>query len=152
MIRTSMVRQNPQWYTDHTKWRNKLRTYRKFKNIYKHEPYLDCIKDSKTRSNFCRFRVSSHNLHIETGRHARVDISKRICKKCPLNEIEDEKHALMICPMYQNIRTTVFNDIAITNSNFPNLDMEGKFIWLLSNEDNHIIIQLSKLINTILGV
>ena len=130
--------------------RNKLRTYRKYKNIYKREPYLDCIKNYKTRSNFCRFRISAHNLHIETGRHTRVDVNERICKKCVLNEIEDEKHALMICPKYQNIRETVFNEIASTNSNFQNLDMEGKFVWLLSNEDNHTIAQISKVINIII--
>ena len=56
----------------------------------------------------------------------------------------------MICPKYQNIRETVFNEIASTNSNFQNLDMEGKFVWLLSNEDNHTIAQISKVINIII--
>ena len=130
--------------------RNKLRTFRKFKNIYKQETYLDYIKDYRTRSNFCRFRVSAHNLLIETGRHARIDLNKRICKRCSLNEIQDEKHALMICPAYQSTRDIIISDIEATYKNFANLDLEARFVWLLSNEDIHIIAKLSKLINTIL--
>jgi len=56
----------------------------------------------------------------------------------------------MKCPSYLNILETFFRDIETTNSNFINLDSEAKFIWLLSNEDTHIITQLSKFINTII--
>ena len=39
-----------------------------------------------------RFRISSHNLRIETGRHEKPKIPSedRTCLKCNLNEVEDE--------------------------------------------------------------
>ena len=128
---------------------NKLRTLRKFKTVFKYEKYLDYIKDFKSRSNFCKFRISSHNLMIEIGRHSNIPVSDRICKKCELNEVEDEKHALMICPKHTEIRNNVFDIIDAENKNFKALDTESKFIWLLSNEDKQVITNLVKLINKI---
>ena len=61
--------------------RNKLRTYRNFKNLFMQEAYLDILKDFRTRSNFCKFRISAHNLHIETGRHTNTKLENRLCKK-----------------------------------------------------------------------
>jgi len=60
--------------------RNKLRTYRTFKNIFKQEPYLDTILDFRMRSNYCKFRSIAHKLLIEIGRHSNIDLNKRICK------------------------------------------------------------------------
>ena len=132
--------------------RNKLRSYRQFKNIYKKEKYLDCIMDFKTRSNFCRFRISSHNLMIEVGRHTNVDAIDRICKNCDANEIEDEKHALMRCSKHEQQRNSIFKSITELNKNFKSLDTESKFVWLLSNEDKQVILLVAKLINNILNL
>ena len=65
--------------------RNKLRTYRTFKYIFKQERYLDIISDFRIRSNYCKFRSSAHNLLIEIGRHSNIDLNKRICNKCEKN-------------------------------------------------------------------
>jgi len=50
---------------------NKLRTFRTFKNDIKRELYLTEIKDTITRKNITKLRISAHNLHIETGHHVR---------------------------------------------------------------------------------
>ena len=71
-------------------------------------------------------------------------------QKCSLNEIEDEKHALMICPAYDDSRKCIFDKIGQQNNNFINMSIENKFVWLLSNEDTFLIHQLSKLINEIM--
>ena len=134
------------------KERNKLRSYRQFKNIYKREEYLDYIQDFRTRSNFCRFRLSSHNLMIEIGRHSNIDANNRICKKCDSGEVEDEKHALMICAKHNEQRNSAFKDIGALNKKNAFLDKESKFIWLLSNEDKQVIMILAKLINSILNL
>ena len=52
---------------------NKLRTYKLFKQSIHTENYLLTVKNRKLRTNICRFRVSSHNLPIETGRHRRPE-------------------------------------------------------------------------------
>ena len=49
----------------------KLRCYKLFKVEYGMEPYLIHIKDSKYSTALTRLRLSSHNLAIETGRHAK---------------------------------------------------------------------------------
>ena len=47
----------------------KLRTYKTFKTTYCLEPYLALNLPNQTGNNIVRFRVSSYNLKIETGRH-----------------------------------------------------------------------------------
>ena len=61
---TKSVNSDP--YTNH----NKLRTYSSFKASFTREPYLDIVRNRNQRCFLTRLRVSSHNLRIETGRHA----------------------------------------------------------------------------------
>ena len=77
----------------------KLRTYKLFKTSYCIEPYLTSNLPKKTYTNSAWFRVSSHNLKIETGQHdkPKTPIEERKCDKCNSNEIEDELHCLIIC-------------------------------------------------------
>ena len=67
---------------------NKLRTNSKFKTIFKQEEYLN-IKDFKMRSILTRFRISAHNLEIETGRYTspKTPLENRLCMHCKLKEI-----------------------------------------------------------------
>ena len=46
--------------------KNKLRTYRKFKSIFKLEPYL-LFGTKQQRKLLTKFRISAHNLNIEKG-------------------------------------------------------------------------------------
>ena len=54
-----------------------------------------------------KFKLSSHQIRIETGRYGnnRVERSLRICKCCDKNEIEDVYHFLLVCPAYFDLRT-----------------------------------------------
>ena len=52
-----------------------------------------------------RFRISAHSLAIETGRHHRKARRERKCIYCNMNVIESEYHFLLICPLYNDIRT-----------------------------------------------
>ena len=76
---------------------NKLRTYRQFKLEFCYEPYLDIVRVQLHQRAITRFRVSAHNLHVETGRHHRprpTPVEDRICMYCNdnMNEkvVEDE--------------------------------------------------------------
>ena len=48
---------------------SKLRTYSKIKTKIGYEKYLTQIQNTNTRISFTKFRLSSHHLMIETGRH-----------------------------------------------------------------------------------
>ena len=53
------------------------------------------------RRNITKLRISFHKLEIEVSRYTsktkreKTDSDKRLCKKCALGEVEDEKHAIM---------------------------------------------------------
>ena len=50
-----------------------------------------------------KMRLSSHNLAIEQGRYYNVNRNKRNCKFC-IDDMEDEMHFILLCPMYTNLR------------------------------------------------
>ena len=70
---------------------------------------------------------------------------ERICKWC-WKEVQDEIHFLLKCEALQNVRTPFIDLINNNNYNFKHLDIREQFIWLMSNEDNFIINQLSDMI------
>jgi hypothetical protein len=54
-----------------------------------------------------------HSLNIETGRYNSTPHEQRLCKFCP-SSVEGEKHFILHCPKYQNIRNsynTLFQSI-----------------------------------------
>ena len=53
------------------------------------------------RSEMAKLRISAHSLRIESDRVKKLELSKRICLHCDLDEIEDETHFLLKCPLYQ---------------------------------------------------
>jgi hypothetical protein len=61
----------------------KLRTFCTFKSDLYLEPYLMEVRDHKLRKVISRFRLSSHSLEIEKGRHCRPKIpaSERKCNQ-----------------------------------------------------------------------
>ena len=58
----------------------------------------------KFRIVLTRWRLSSIDINIE-GRHQNIPRHERLCNYCTLNEIEDERHVIFICPLYNNLRT-----------------------------------------------
>ena len=82
----------------------KLVTYCKFKTSFCFEEYLNKLHNNDLRQLLARFRLSSHNLEIETGTYNRIDRDSRYCKLCNQNRIENEYHFLLCCPRYIEIR------------------------------------------------
>ena len=124
--------------------KNKLRTYRKFKNLFKLEPYL-LILNKIERHALSKFRISSHTLEIERGRYLGIKAKERICKLCQ-KETEDEEHFMINCQKLNKIRDCFFQQISTINKNFTLLNNEQKLVWLLSSEDKTIISNIGKLI------
>ena len=87
------------WYTNINN-SNKLDYYSKYKHSFVHEKYINCIFDNKFRISLTKFRLSSHDLAIETGRYTNIPRDQRICLQCNMNMVESEYHFLLVCPKY----------------------------------------------------
>ena len=64
-----------------------------------------------------------------------MDSDKRICKKCNLGEVEDEKHVIMTCPNYENDRKKLLYHLNEAFPLFEQLDEQNKFIFIMQCHD-----------------
>ena len=126
------------WYSDLDK-SEVLLTYKLVKNEFGYEKYLDYLQFD-LRSYLVKLRLSSHNLHIQTGRFGRNRIprSERYCMYCRTRDIEDEYHFIIICPCFEQIRKKF-----IKRHHYEHPSM-FKFLNLLKSDDNDIITNLAK--------
>lgn len=96
------------------------------------ESYLYNISYKTHRSSLAKLRCSSHNLSIEKGRHANVQVAERVCKFCLTNTdtvvLEDEYHFILRCPAYADLRAHYLADY------MADTDYE-RFIVLLKDEN-----------------
>ena len=116
----------------------KMRTYNLFKKEFTFENYLN--KSFNLRLPFTKLRISTHDLHIETGRYNKPSLppDQRICQNCNLNAIENEKHFIINCPKYDILRKELFEKITTTsNSNFNILNEDEKFYHLMNYNFNN---------------
>ena len=51
-----------------------------------------------------RFRMGSHLLPIEQGRHLRLPRHTRVCRLCHTGALGDERHMLLECPALADLR------------------------------------------------
>ena len=58
------------------------------------------------RTAFTRIRLGSHRLKVETGRWSRIPRERRLC---PCGQVQDERHALLDCPLTSNLRREFCN-------------------------------------------
>ena len=66
---------------------------------------------------------------IETGSYSNnqyLPAERRTCKFCDLG-VEDEFHALLICPLYNDIREEIFSVIDACNLGFIGFSERDKF-------------------------
>ena len=92
--------------------------------------YLSYITDTRHRTALTRLRLSSHSLHIETGRHTGTDREDRICTLCRTG-VEDESHFLITCPMYNDLRSKHLTDFRGTLTSSLS-DLEKALALLMS--------------------
>jgi hypothetical protein len=125
----------------------KLRTYRKFKFIFRYETYISDIRNISHRNILTCFRTSNHKLHIETGRYTRpiTPVENHICSNCNSKSVENDLHFIMYCPKFENHKRELFSNVL--NDNAAILRAEDKFVWILSNEDPSCVRELAKFIH-----
>ena len=126
----------------------KALSYKTFKANVNFENYLYEVKSVKHRIALSRFRLSNHTLMIEKGRHMRPQIDRKD-RKCGLctNEIENEFHFVIVCPLYEKERVTLFQSCRENSKHFDNdLNEEQKFIFIMTNECPTVIGTLAKFV------
>ena len=133
---------------EHITENRKLNVYASFKTTYKFESYLDYIQDFTARSTLAKLRVSAHNLQIETGRFSKIKTprDKRFCQYCKtLNifTVEDEIHFVLACPLFQEERQRLLEDIYRTFPTTTSLNDFNMYMWLMSQEDYNVTKRLA---------
>lgn len=115
-----------------------------------YEKYLSCVSNDSDRRNLSRFRTSSHRLQIEVGRYTvpKTLAMDRLCKQCSMNSVEDETHFLMECPKYTDLRNLLIGKHLSNNVNMFSCSISLKFLWLMSNEDEHLCKDIARFITS----
>ena len=60
--------------------------------------------NKKVRQNITKFRISDHQLFIETGRYLKIPRHLRLCETC--NALDDEQHFFLNCIINEKERDT----------------------------------------------
>ena len=128
----------------------KLRTYKKFKSEFRLEHYLFCIPNQNHRIALSRYRLSSHNLGIETGRHCRPPkpACDRICLHCSSGAIDDEIHLLTDCDFHSVSREHFMTTISGKMHDYQEMSNLDKFISVMKTSDAVVIKALAKFVCT----
>ena len=111
-------------------------------NMFEYKMYLNVITVEKFRMSLSRLRCSSHRLHIESGRwHKAVAIPRphRTCFAC--EDIDNELHFVLVCPVYDELRKAYIPEYFYVNpSNF-------KFVELLNCDNTDIVVKFGMYVN-----
>jgi hypothetical protein len=136
-----------QWYNDLNRvnakrgqGRNKLRTYKLFKDALETECFLLKVNNRQHIRDLARFRCGVAPLAIETGRFNNTPLDNRLCLFCDANAIEDEKHVLLHCDMYNDIREQLFEKCFNVEPSFSDFPDDEKLGFVLSNSN---VVQIS---------
>ncbi len=83
-----------------------LTLYKYVKPCVQYSCYLDKVRNRWLRSSISKLVLSSHPLRIETGRYGanRTVRHERLCQLCNIDDLEDEYHFVIRCPVFDNIR------------------------------------------------
>ena len=107
--------------------RNKLRTYKQFKKDFMTEEYVKRVMPRSHRSALAKFRCGTAPIRIETGRYERnrPSAENRTCYICN-DGIEDEKHVLLKCSLYEDLRNELVMNVMENNTNYNLLSEDEK--------------------------
>ena len=114
--------------------------------------YLRKSLDNRCQIYIAKFRLSSHNLKIESGRFHNVTRRNRICNLCQLQDIEDEFHFILKCPIYNEYRQkfvkryyrtrpSVFKlTQLLSTNNIKELNNLGKYLYFAYSKRSSLIV------------
>ena len=112
---------------------NKLRSYTLFKSEFLTEHYCTLILPKSHRGALAKFRFGVAPIRLETGRYEGLPIEDRICPFCNDDvSVEDEKHVLLYCPLYEDLRQVLFYKANEICDEFYTFTDEQKLIFILN--------------------
>ena len=120
-----------------------------FKHVYRMEPYVVNVLPFKHRSALAKFIYGVALLRLETGRYERLQPDQRICFQCT-DRIESEKHVLLACPLYEDIRQIMENNLRSEFSNYDSLSNEDKISVILGSGNTNVLRNSAKICSNIL--
>ena len=125
-----------------------LRTYTVFKEKLCLETYIQCMPIKKYQQAISRFRVSSHRLGIELGRHKKpyLPVEKRLRHFCRSGNVDDEYHFLIHCGFHAVGRKMLYSTACQNIINFEELRDQDKFKEILISRNEKVIFSLGKFI------
>jgi hypothetical protein len=106
--------------------------------------YLTKCIPGKNVNLLTKFRLSAHPLRVEQGRYNGIARQERLCEFCNLNEIEDEYHFILICPLYKNLRSMYIKKYYWSHASMY------KLIQLLTMKNRKQLCNLGKFLNSAL--
>lgn len=121
-------------------WKNalknssKLSFYSTFKEFYEQEPYLNILRHFEQRRLFTKFRISNHQLAIETGRYYKIPRDERLCLVCCTNAMETEQHLILHCPAYSDIRSEFHSKLK------EKIDFSSDYITTLTKSTDECVL------------
>jgi hypothetical protein len=130
--------------------RNKLRTYRLFKQQFRTECYVKQVTNKSHRRALALFRSGTARIRIETGRYEggrHLPEEQRVCFICT-DKVESESHVILECPLYEDLRVNLFNHAESVCNNFLDKSDNDRLCFLLSDES--IVCQSAKTLCQIL--
>jgi hypothetical protein len=110
------------WCDKELEEKRKLRYYKDVINPnLEDQNHLSVLTSVKKKTSTVKIRTNSHELHSEIGHWSipKTPWDGRVCHLCDTKKVEDEKHFLLDCPTYTQIRSH-FQNICHT-TNLPNL-------------------------------
>ena len=128
---------------------DKARHYRFIMPTLQTANYLKFNLPIKYQIALSKLRCSVHKLKVETGRHDDIAYENRLCTLCDYNQVEDEFHFVMICPVYENLRITYIPSLengerntetfyTLFNDNYQNTLNIAMFIFHAFNLRNRV--------------
>ena len=79
--------------------------------------------DHKYLFDLFKLRTRNHKLPIECGRWQGIERNRRLCKLCQKQEIGDEFHYILECPIFKCKRKLLIKQKYIQNPNMKQLKM-----------------------------
>jgi Reverse transcriptase (RNA-dependent DNA polymerase) len=125
-------REQIKWRT-HCLMKPKLRTYVTLKKELKTEPFLDVYHRGGTPE-LVKVRGGTNRLRIEQGRYVKEAKEERTCVLCNNGRIEDEKHFILECQTYEELRGKMWRKIeSITGEQKEDIPEEEKLNALIGD-------------------
>ena len=111
---------------------NKLRCYRLFKCRKETEHYVSKSMPREARKAIARLRSGTLPIYVELGRYHNIPLQNRICNYCNSNAVEDEKHLLLDCELYKDIRHDMIKEMCSLKPDFMERSILSQFCILMS--------------------